>query len=479
MESTITIPNFDKTRILIIGDVMLDSYWHGGTDRISPEAPVPVVQVERAEERPGGAANVALNIAALGGQAILLGFSGADEYADLLESKIRAANITCHLLRQPNKPTIRKLRILSLHQQLIRLDFESSFNDCDATTLVEIYKNTLKDVSAVIVSDYGKGTLACVKQLITLAKEANVPILVDPKGRDFSLYHGATLLTPNKKEFEEVVGVCKDEGDLIAKSQKLIHDRALGGLLITRGSQGMTLLQAEKSEFHLPAIAREVYDVTGAGDTVIAVLALAIGAGCSYEVATVLANRAAGLVVGKLGTSTVSLPELRQAIHNDQNYSHGVMSQEQLLIAVADAKARGERIVMTNGCFDILHSGHVSYLEQAKKLGDRLIIAVNDDRSVAALKGPERPINTLDRRMDVLAALSAVDWVVPFTEDTPEKLINEVVPDVLVKGGDYQVHEIAGHICVLANGGEVRILPFKEGCSTSAIVARIKQEEIA
>jgi D-beta-D-heptose 7-phosphate kinase/D-beta-D-heptose 1-phosphate adenosyltransferase len=308
--------------------------------------------------------------------------------------------------------------------------------------------------------------------MIQLGRQHNIPVLVDPKNKDFSIYRGATLLKPNRKEFEEVMGVCQDESQIITRGQKLIEQYALQNLLITRGAEGMTLLRSGEPEYHLPAITHEVYDVTGAGDTVIAVLALALGTGCDLELATLLANRAAGIVVGKLGAATVSLPEIRRAIQKDQATNNGALEEEQLLITVSDAKTHGERIVMTNGCFDILHAGHVTYLEQAKSQGDRLIVAVNDDASVARLKGTGRPINKLEHRMAVLAALSSVDWVVPFSEDTPERLICRVLPDILVKGGDYLPENIAGNQCVVANGGKVLILDFVPGCSTTEMIAK-------
>lgn len=475
----INLPNFSNAHVLVIGDIMLDQYWHGGTHRISPEAPVPVVQVTEIDERPGGAGNVALNIAALGAKVTLISLSGDDSNADILENKLQAAGINCHLVRVKNKPTITKLRVLSLHQQLIRLDFEELFESHEVAELNALCEQYIPQAQAIILSDYGKGTLNNCSAFIAKANACAIPILVDPKGRDFSIYRGATLLTPNRKEFEEVVGACHDEQTLINKAQDLIQQYQFHSLLVTRGSQGMTLFQPGKNEFHLPAIAREVYDVTGAGDTVISVFASAIAAGSDFETATLLANRAAGLVVGKLGAATVSVPELRRAIQADSAIGTGVMSQEQLAIMVADAKAHGEKIVMTNGCFDILHAGHVSYLEKAKALGDRLIVAVNDDLSVKKLKGDDRPINNLDRRMAVIAGLNSVDWVVPFSEDTPARLIAEILPNVLVKGGDYQVNEIAGAEDVINNGGDVKVLNFEQGCSTSAIVAKIKQKELS
>lgn len=302
-------------------------------------------------------------------------------------------------------------------------------------------------------------------------------MLVDPKSLDFTAYSGATLVTPNMAEFEQVVGVCNSEQELIEKSAALIDILDLQALLVTRGEHGMTLLRKDEPELHLPTHAQEVFDVTGAGDTVISVLAAALAAGEDLPAATALANLAAGIVVGKLGTASVSVPELRRSVLVGQDAGFGVMSQAQLQIAVEDARSHGERIVMTNGCFDILHAGHVAYLNQARRLGDRLIVAVNDDDSVQRLKGKGRPINPVDRRMTVLAALERVDWVVPFSEDTPERLICEINPDLLVKGGDYKPRDIAGYDCVTRNGGEVVVLDFEDGCSTSDIIETIRRQD--
>lgn len=373
-------------------------------------------------------------------------------------------------LQLDNYPTITKLRVLSRGQQVIRLDFEETVAAVDTQPLVAKTLANLTDYQVMIVSDYNKGALSEVQKMIQAARKQGVRVLVDPKGCDFEKYRGATLLTPNLSEFESVVGHCKDEKTLVEKGRQLIADFELEALLVTRSEKGMTLIRAEHEEFHLPALAQEVFDVTGAGDTVISVLASALSAGSSLEDACALANTAASIVVAKIGTSTVSPLELANALHGSQESGFGVLTQEQLKIAVKSAKLRGEDIVMTNGCFDIIHAGHVSYLNSARKLGQRLIVAVNSDASVRGLKGEGRPINPCDRRMTVLAALGAVDWVVEFTDETPEDLIAELLPEILVKGGDYKVEEIAGHKQVLANGGKVEILQFEDGCSTTAII---------
>ncbi|WP_413742319.1 bifunctional D-glycero-beta-D-manno-heptose-7-phosphate kinase/D-glycero-beta-D-manno-heptose 1-phosphate adenylyltransferase HldE [Sodalis sp. RH15] len=470
----VTLPDFRRAGVLVVGDVMLDRYWYGPTNRISPEAPVPVVKVETIEERPGGAANVAMNIAALGAGSRLVGLTGMDDAARALADRLGEVSVTCDFVAVSTHPTITKLRILSRNQQLIRLDFEQGFNGVDAAPMLERIRQALPAAGALVLSDYAKGALEKVQDIIRLARDAGVPVLVDPKGTDFTRYRGATMLTPNLSEFEAVAGQCRDEDELVSRGMKLIADYDLSALLITRSEQGMTLLQPGKEPLHLPTQAQEVYDVTGAGDTVIGVLAAALAAGNSLEESCFLANAAAGVVVGKLGTSTVSPIELENAIHGRADAGFGIMTETELAQAVAQARRRGEKVVMTNGIFDILHAGHVSYLANARRLGDRLIVAVNSDASTQRLKGEHRPVNPLAQRMIVLSALEAVDWVVSFEEDTPQRLIAEILPDLLVKGGDYKPEEIAGSKEVWANGGDVRVLNFEDGCSTTNIINSIK-----
>ncbi len=468
------MPAFDRANVLVLGDIMLDRYWSGGTSRVSPEAPVPVVKVEQIEDRPGGAGNVALNIAALGAAVTLNGYTGDDEMAGALQDTLQAAGVACGFTRVKEHPTITKLRVMSRHQQLLRMDFEESDMCEGAQPLSEGLADRLIGSGALVLSDYAKGALSDPQPAIQAARAAGVPVLVDPKGTDFSRYRGATLLTPNLHEFEAVVGPCKTEADLVQAGDKLITELELDALLVTRGEQGMTLLRTNQQEFHLPARAREVYDVTGAGDTVIAVLAAAVAAGEPLENAVALANLAASIVVGKLGTATVSAPELRRAIQADQGSERGAMGLEQLSVVVADARSQGETVVFTNGCFDIIHAGHVGYLEQARELGDRLIVAVNSDDSVRRLKGSGRPINPVDRRMAVLAGLEAVDWVVSFEEDTPENLLEILRPDILVKGGDYDRESVVGWQIVEGYGGKVQVLDFLDNVSTTAIVNKIQ-----
>lgn len=472
----LTMPNFERAHILVVGDVMLDRYWHGMSSRISPEAPVPVVKVSQTEDRPGGAGNVALNMAALGSSVSLIGVIGDDEAGQILQHRLKAAKIHIDLQVSHTKPTITKLRVISRHQQLLRMDFEERFDLSDSAEFLVKVKNNIGRSDVLVLSDYAKGSLQDCQALIHIARDSGVPVLVDPKGQDFLRYRGATMLTPNFHEFEAVVGRCASEQDLVNKGALLMQDLGLQALLVTRGEQGMTLLRPNQPELHLPARGREVFDVTGAGDTVIATLAAAIAAGQPLQEATALANLAAGIVVGKLGTAAVSAPELRRAIIAEQGAQRGVVTEEQLLLAIEDARASGEQLVFTNGCFDIIHAGHVGYLEEARKQGDRLIVAVNSDPSIRRLKGAGRPINPLDRRMAVLAGLEAVDWVVSFDEDTPERLLRRVKPDVLVKGGDYREDQVVGANIIKAYGGKVKVLSFFDNCSTTSIVNKIRKQ---
>lgn len=485
-----TLPDFNTARILIVGDVMLDRYFSGATQRISPEAPVPVVKVNQSEDRPGGAANVAINAAALGAQVQLIGLCGGqlnntqalaeelvvDEAAKILTTALQAHDVASHLVPVAGMETITKLRVMSRNQQLLRLDFEESFATVDKSPLLSMVAAHIDQVDVLVLSDYAKGTLSDPQALIRLAQKHDVPVVIDPKGGDYKAYRGATIITPNMSEFAVVSGEHDSEAHLAQLAQSLRQELQLDALLLTRSEEGMSLFSAGP-DYHLPAKAKEVYDVTGAGDTVVAVLASALGANVPLHDACVMANHAASIVVGKLGTSSVTTTELALSLHAKAHDDVGVMNAEQLSYTVRLLQSQGQTIVMTNGCFDILHAGHVSYLQAAAGLGDRLIVAVNDDASVTRLKGPGRPVNNVARRMAVLAGLAAVDFVVPFSDDTPQSLIAQVLPDVLVKGGDYTIDEIAGGAEVLANGGEVKVMHFEEGVSTTAIIKQIVENQ--
>ena len=463
------LPDFSTARILVIGDVMLDRYWSGQAARISPEAPVPIVKVKTIEERVGGAANVALNIAKLGGKVTLIGVIGDDSDGNQLQQMLRAEGVECDFIVERNLHTICKLRVMAQHQQLIRVDFEETplnFNYADLSVRL---KNHLEKNDVVVFSDYGKGSLKNVADYISTSKKARLKTLVDPKGTDYSRYQNADLITPNLGELKAVVGEGEIE-TLIEKGRELLAVQKIENLLLTRGEAGMSLIDS-KSTYSLPAQAKDVFDVTGAGDTVISVMALGLAINLPLQEAMVLANLAAGIVVGKVGTSTVSTLELTREMHTHRN-TFGVVSEDELVEIMQRAKVQGEKFVMTNGCFDLLHIGHITYLQQAKALGDRLIVAVNSDESVKILKGNSRPINDLSARMAILAALECVDWVVSFSEETPERIYNKLLPNVLVKGGDYKIEDVVGGEAVIANGGAVKILSFVDGYSTSKLIEK-------
>lgn len=465
--------------VLVVGDVMLDKYWHGATERISPEAPVPIVKVKSNDARAGGAANVALNIAALKLSAKVLGVVGKDHEASELESLLSDKGVQSGFVVAANQPTITKLRIMSRHQQLLRLDHEEVFAPEYAQDLNRLTLQDLDNVATVVLSDYAKGSLQSVNVLISELRKSGLPVLVDPKGTDFSRYKGATLLTPNMSEFEAVVGSCTSEDEVVERAIRLLDELSLDALLVTRSEKGMTLFQAGKDPVYYAANAKAVFDVTGAGDTVIATLAAGIAGGLDLERSVEVANIAAGIAVSKLGTDTVSLAELNAELASFSGLEQQkVISENALVQALSVSKQRNERIVFTNGCFDILHPGHVSYLNAARKLGDKLIVAVNSDASVSRLKGPSRPINDLEHRMHVLGGLASVDWVVPFEEDTPARIIAELVPDVLVKGGDYKLEDIVGADTVINSGGDVKVLNFEDGFSTTSIIEAAHQSSL-
>ncbi|MBS7816923.1 bifunctional D-glycero-beta-D-manno-heptose-7-phosphate kinase/D-glycero-beta-D-manno-heptose 1-phosphate adenylyltransferase HldE [Wohlfahrtiimonas chitiniclastica] len=461
--------------ITVIGDLMLDRYWFGAAKRISPEAPIPVINIQETEDRLGGAANVALNLRSLDQSVVLAGAIGNDADGERFMALCNAHHIPTECWTNHALPTITKLRIISRQQHMLRCDFEEAgiTHQTDEVYHARLLK-WIEQSAIVILSDYQKGFLSDPATYIAHAKAHNIPVIIDPKGLDFTKYRGATLLTPNRSEFEAVVGICPTEEVFIAKAEALRAELDLTALLITRSEEGMTLIQADEAPFTIPAKAQDVYDVTGAGDTVIATLAAMLAKGKPLTEAAVIANIAASIVVGKLGASQVTVDELNAAITSRERAHHLVLTLDELQVELKAARANNETIVMTNGCFDILHKGHVTYLNEARQLGDRLIVALNSDRSIKALKGDNRPIMDQESRATVLASLSAVDWVIIFDEETPENLINALLPDVLVKGSDYTVDQIAGANAVLNNGGRVELLSFVDGYSTTKAIEKIK-----
>ncbi len=465
--------------MLVVGDVMVDRYLHGEVGRISPEAPVPIVRLTRRHANPGGAANVAMNLAGLGCRAILAGFTGDDEGRVELLQMLGAASVdTKPLIAAPPFGTIVKARVVAGHQQMMRLDEEApSTLPADAhQRLADAVLASVAQVDAVILSDYAKGTLRpelCAK-IIAAARARRIPVLVDPKGHDWERYHGATTVTPNTGELALALAVpANDYPRLVEGGQRLRAKLGLEFLTFTRGEHGIALISANGVDT-VPAQAREVFDVSGAGDTVIATLAASLAAGIIPSDAMRLANLAAGIVVGKAGTVPVARIELQESVQAAVGGEPAGKIRDAASAAaqIATWRGRGEDVVFTNGCFDILHAGHVSILERARQLGDRLVVGLNSDTSVRRLKGPTRPVNCEGDRAEVMAALACVDLVVLFGEDTPLELINQLRPNVLVKGADYRADQVVGGDEVRSWGGRVELLALLPGRSTTATIAR-------
>lgn len=465
-------------RLLVVGDVMLDKYIWGEVGRISPEAPVPVVRCVREEGKPGGAANVAMNLARLGARTTVVGITGGDESEALLCTSLKAGGVTPHFVMSAGFPTITKSRILGGSQQMLRLDFErlGSIEQAAFDKLQETALKLLPEADALVLSDYAKGTVtpALCRALISAAHQRNMPVLVDPKGRDYAHYRGATTICPNLGELALALRLDTSDLDaLLAAAEQTVKDLDIEFLTATLSEKGIALVRPG-NRYVAPAQARQVFDVSGAGDTVIAVLALSLASGLQPETAVQLANIAAGIVVGKVGTVPVEKHELLAAL-SPQIALHAedkVLARGELAQRVALWKANGERVVFANGCFDLLHIGHITLLEQARRVGDRLIVAINSDASVNGLKGPTRPIVSQAERARVLAALASVDAVVIFDEPTPLDVIVAVRPDVIVKGGDYQADAVVGAAEVRSWGGEVKIVPLVEGYSTTRLIEK-------
>jgi D-beta-D-heptose 7-phosphate kinase / D-beta-D-heptose 1-phosphate adenosyltransferase len=465
-------------RLLVVGDVMLDKYVWGEVGRISPEAPVPVVRMTHRSQQPGGAANVAMNIGRLGAHVEVIGFAGEDEDGRALAESLRASGVLTKFIACDGFPTITKQRILSGQQQMLRLDTEcaGARSKHDSDRLVERVLEALPGCDALVLSDYAKGVLTpeVCGAIIAAARTKGIPVLVDPKTADFARYSGATTVCPNLGEL--TAALHRDTHDmkaLLDAAEELVHTLDLEFLTATLGEKGIALIRPG-NRMVAPAVARQVFDVSGAGDTVIAVLALCLASGLRPETAVGLANIAAGIVVGKVGTVPVEKHELlaalapQIALHAEDK----VLCREELVQRAALWKANGERVVFTNGCFDLLHIGHITVLEQARRFGDRLIVAINSDASVSGLKGPTRPIVRETERARVLPALAAVDAVVVFGEATPLELICATRPDVIVKGGDYVPDTVVGADEVKSWGGQVKIVPTVAGFSTTGLIAR-------
>ena len=477
--------DFTGSRILVLGDVMLDRFLYGDVDRISPEAPVPVMRLRRTSAMPGGAGNVARNISALGGQAVLVGLLGQDaaaaEFHALLAGDPRITDAT---VASPGRPTVCKTRLIAGNQQMARLDDEVTrpADPAEAAALIAATEAALPGCQALVLSDYAKGVLApaVVAAVIGAARSRGIAVFADPKSDDFTRYRGADCLTPNARELARAARLpTGTEAEVVAAARLVMQAAAIPALLCTRAEKGMTLVLAEGAAESAPAVAREVFDVSGAGDTVIATLALAHAAGHPLAEAMRIANAAAGIVVGKLGTATVGADELAHALRAEGGSAPdegALLDHAAAARLVADWKAHGLRVGFTNGCFDILHAGHVALLRAARRRCDRLVVALNTDASVARLKGPARPVNPLADRAAVISALAAVDAVVAFGEDTPLELIRLLLPDVLIKGADYTPDRVVGAAEVTAAGGELALVDLVPGRSTTGVIDRLRRD---
>lgn len=467
-------------RCLVVGDLMLDEYLWGKTERISPEAPVQVVDVLREDLRLGGAGNVANNLLALGCQVSVASVIGQDENGWTLVKNFNQQGIlTDGILQEAGRRTGRKTRVLAANQQIVRIDRESREPLAPALEkqLCEWLQGHVAGFDVVLVSDYLKGVLThqVLRTVIDTAHQRKIPVLVDPKGNDYRKYRGATVLTPNRKEAETASGIpIRCHATLQEAASALMTMVELDNLLVTRSEEGMSLFCGNGETVHIPTVAREVFDVTGAGDTVLALLACGVAGGLSLAEAARLANLAAGIAVGKLGTSVVTPAEIIATLAASHRDSDSKIKNRDVLAAIVEQeRAKGRQIVFTNGCFDLLHAGHVKYLQAARRLGDLLVLGLNSDASVRRLKGPKRPLISEEERAHILAALDCIDYVCLFDEDTPLELIAALKPKILVKGGDYTPEAVVGKEVVESYGGRVELIPFVDGKSTTTIIEKV------
>ena len=455
---------------------MVDRYWYGDAHRISQEAPVPVVDISVAEDRPGGAANVALNVVAMGAECTLVSAVGNDEAAAAMRAKLEGAGVVCDFVEVPGWETTLKLRVLGQRQQLIRLDFETPPPASLAGRIIDAVERHVAAADTLVIEDYDKGVVDVPEGLVSAARKAGVTVVVDPKFKDLDRYRGADIIKPNRTEFERAVGAWRDEEDLGRRGKELLQSIDGGALVVTLGGEGLAVIERDGCNHRIQASNVEIYDVTGAGDTVAAGLGVAASIGWNVIDGARMANLAAGIVCARIGTAAATAADINRAIAMEPAVEQGVLDRQALVAAVTAARAQGDKIVFTNGCFDILHAGHVGYLAQARGLGDRLVVAVNDDASAARLKGDGRPVNDVESRMRVLDGLASVDWVTSFSEDTPEALLSALRPDVLAKGGDYAESEVVGGNFVRGYGGAVKVLGLFEDSSTTSIIDRIKSD---
>jgi D-beta-D-heptose 7-phosphate kinase / D-beta-D-heptose 1-phosphate adenosyltransferase len=469
-----------SVRALVIGDLMLDEYLWGRAERISPEAPVQVVEVTREDLRLGGAGNVVNNLVALGCSVSVCSVLGADENGAMLRHAFEAQGVDLEgIFDEPERRTSKKTRVIAANQQIVRIDREtrSPIGSRCEQAMLDYLSASCGKFDVIVVSDYLKGVLtqAVLTAVCQTGKTLGIPVVVDPKGDDYAKYRGATLLTPNRKEAEIASGVAiGDLESLESAAGTLLAGLDLDALLITRSEAGMSLFQAKEDAVHIPTVAREVFDVTGAGDTVISVLSLGLACGITLAESAWLANVAAGIAVGKLGTSTVSPQEIVAEVgHGMKDSDSKIKNLDVLAHIIAKERSRGKQVVFTNGCFDLLHVGHVKYLQKARGLGDLLVVGLNSDASVRRLKGDNRPLIEESERAHILAALDCIDFVVLFDDDTPLRVIEALAPAVLVKGGDYNLDQVVGREIVEAGGGRVELVQFVDGRSTSRIIDKI------
>lgn len=482
------IESFETLRVLVVGDVMLDCYLWGDVERISPEAPVPVFRVKEKTEAAGGAGNIVSNLVGLGCSVALVSVCGDDEAGQRLATILSHERVRQQILKDRIRPTITKTRAMARSQQLLRLDEEqtSPLSSEMRKKVVELAKEACSEYDAIILSDYGKGVLSSpdvCEEIIRYGRSRDMNVMVDPKGRDWRRYSGATCVTPNSSEMELVYGgTIRDEEQLWEAMREVIERYDLSRLLVTRGPKGMAVMEKSMDGLLIPTMAREVYDVSGAGDTVIATLTAAVTAGCPFPEAAKLANIAAGIVVGKIGTQPITRMELEASVRMNGFQSCAAFSAKITSLTAAETlvkawKSASQRIVFTNGCFDLLHPGHIHLLNSAKGLGDRLVVGLNNDASARRLKGPKRPILDERARAVLLGSLDAVDLVVTFDEDTPENLLRVVRPDTLVKGDDYSVAEVIGREIVESYGGQIHLIPILKGFSTTDITKLVMETQ--